>query len=79
MELTVTEYELLRVLSLSAGRVVTFDSLLRQVWRGRRHANPKLVRAFIRSLRSKLGDDASEPTYIFSHRSVGYRMGGPEH
>ena len=78
VELTVTEYELLRVFSLSAGRVVTFDSLLRQVWRGRRHANPKLVRAFIKNLRSKLGDDAGDPTYIFSQRGVGYRMGRPE-
>ena len=78
MELTVTEYELLRVLSVSAGRVMTFDSLLRQVWRGRGHASPNLVRAFIKSLRSKLGDDAGDPTYIFSQRGVGYRMGRPE-
>ena len=35
VQLTVTEYELLRVLSLSAGRVVTCDALLRQVWGGR--------------------------------------------
>ena len=75
VDLTATEYELLRVLSLGAGRVVTFDSLIRQVWHGRKHGNQKLVRAFIRSLRSKLGDDAAEPAYIFSERGVGYRMG----
>ena len=78
VELTVTEYELLRVLSVSAGRVMTFDSLLRQVWRGRGHASPNLVRAFIKTLRSKLGDDAGDPTYIFSQRGVGYRMGRPQ-
>ncbi len=77
VDLTATEYELLRVLSLGAGRVVTFDSLIRQVWHGRKHGNRKLVRAFIRSLRSKLGDDASAPTCIFSERGVGYRMGEP--
>ena len=78
VDLTATEYELLRVLSLGTGRVVTFDSLIRQVWRGRKHANRKLVRSFIRSLRDKLGDDAGAPTYIFSERGVGYRMGEPE-
>ena len=34
VELTATEYELLRVLSMNAGRVLTYDSLLRQAWRG---------------------------------------------
>ena len=78
VNLTATEYELLCVLSLSAGRVVTFDALIRQVWRGRRPGNQKLVRTFIRSLRSKLGDVADEPTYIFTQRGVGYRMGEPD-
>ena len=36
VELTATEYELLRVLSLNAGRVMTIDALLRQVWPGAR-------------------------------------------
>ena len=36
VELTATEYELLRVLSLNAGRVVAYDALLRQVWSGRK-------------------------------------------
>ena len=78
VELTATEYEVLRVLSLSAGRVVTFDSLIRRVWHGHKHGNRKLVRAFIRSLRRKLGDDAGEPAYIFSERGVGYRLGEAE-
>ena len=74
VELTATEYELLRVLSLGAGRVVTYDALLRQVWSGRRHANPKLVRAYVKRLRRKLGDDTTQPTYILTERGVGYRM-----
>ena len=44
--LTPTEYELLRVLAQGAGRVLTHEALLRQVWAGRRRskANPKIVR-----------------------------------
>ena len=77
VELTATEYELLRVLSLNAGRVSTYDTLLRQVWGGRGHGDPKLVRAIVKHLRRKLGDDAADPAYIFNERGVGYRMARP--
>ena len=77
LELTVTEYNLLRVLALNAGRVATHDTLLRQVWGGRNHGDPKLVRAFIKKLRQKLGDDANAPAYIMTERGVGYRMARP--
>ena len=74
--LTATEYELLRVLSLSVGRVVTYDALLRRVWRERDSADARLVRAFVKRLRRKLGDEAARPAYIFTERGVGYRMAG---
>ena len=74
VELTATEYDLLRELSLARGRTVTYEALLRRVWSGRSHANPKLVRAFVKRLRGKLGDDPSQPTYILTERRVGYRM-----
>ena len=76
VELTATEYALLRVLALDAGRVVTYDTLLRRVWNGRGSADANLVRIFVRSLRRKLGDDAAHPTWIFNERGVGYRMAG---
>ena len=74
LELTATEYDLLRVLSLGQGRVATYDALLRQVWSGKNYANPKIVRAYVKRLRGKLGDDSSRPAYIFTERRVGYRM-----
>ena len=77
MRLTATEYELLRALSLDAGRVVSYDTLLERVWAGREGANPNRVRIFVRNLRRKLGDDASRPDYILSERGVGYRMPDP--
>ena len=75
--LTATEYELLRVLALNAGRVVTYDTLLRRVWSGRSSADANLVRIFVRNLRRKLGDDAANPAWIFNERGVGYRMAEP--
>ena len=72
--LTATEFALLRALSLNAGRVLTYDALLRQVWGSRETADTDLVRVFIQKLRRKLGDDPKAPAYIFNHRGVGYRM-----
>ena len=77
VELTATEYELLRVLSLNPGRVTTFDTLLRQVWGRRGGGDSEPVRTFVKKLRQKLGDDAAEPTYIFNERGIGYRMAKP--
>ncbi len=72
--LTATEYELLRLLSVKAGRVVPYDSLIRQVWGGKDSAKPALVRTFVMGLRRKLGDDGGKPTCILTERGVGYRM-----
>ncbi len=77
VQLTATEYELLRVLSVNAGRVTTYGSLLRQVWGRLNSGDFRPVRAFVKKLRRKLGDDAANPTYIFTERQIGYRMGMP--
>ena len=76
--LTLTEYELLRVLSLNAGRVVAYEPLLRQVWGEHLTSGTQQVRNFVKKLRRKLGDDAAKPTYILNERGVGYRMAKPE-
>ena len=78
VELTATEFDLLRVLSLEAGRVVTYDDLLRKVWSGREAGDVDLVRNFVKKLRAKLGEDAQNPTWIFNLRGVGYRMARPD-
>ncbi len=56
VNLTATEYDLLRVLSVNAGRVTTYESLFRQLWDGQDFGDPRLVRNFIKNLRRKLGD-----------------------
>ena len=78
VELTATEFELLRVLSQGGDRVSTYDAIRRQVWRERNHANPKLVRAFVKKLREKLGDDPNAPSWIVTERGAGYRMARPD-
>ena len=75
--LTATEYDLLHVLALNAGRVMAYDTLVRRVWNGHNGADANLVRIFVRTLRRKLGEDAANPTWIFNERGVGYRMAAP--
>ena len=77
VSLTATEYELLRILSVNAGKVVTSESLLRQAWGTRDASETEPVRTFVKKLRAKLGDDAANPVYIFNERGVGYRMAQP--
>ena len=77
VELTATEFELLRVLSLNAGRVVSYATLKHRVWTRHADSNPNRVRFFVSALRRKLGDDAANPAYILNERGVGYRMPEP--
>ena len=74
---TPLEYDLLRVLSFNAGRVVTYESLLRQVWGNGGGGGTQPVRDFVKKLRRKLGDDPGKPAYIENERGVGYRMPRP--
>ena len=76
LALTATEYELLCALSVNAGRVSTYDSLLRQVWGGRA-STAHVVRNCVMQLRRKLGDDAAKPAYVVTEHGLGYRMAGP--
>ena len=78
VELTATEYELLRLLSLNAGRVSAYEPLLRRVsgkaGRPRRQERPAHPG---QESPPKLGDDAAEPAWILSAHGVGYRMPRP--
>ena len=74
VQLTATEYGLLYQLSTNAGRVLTHDQLLRRVWRSEKSGDMRTLRTHVRRLRLKLGEDGSDPTYIFAEPRVGYRM-----
>ena len=74
VQLTVSEYGVLYELSVNAGRVLSHDHMLQRVWGVRRSGEPGLVRTVMKRLRRKLGDDADNPTYLFTEPRVGYRM-----
>ena len=74
LRLTPTEYKLLYELASSAGRVLTQNELLQRVWGPEYSGEPQLLRAYVKTLRKKLGDNARDPKYIFTEHGVGYRM-----
>ena len=77
VRLTPTEYKLLFELSRHPGRVLTHAQLLRSVWSDDHPADQRLLRSFIKNVRQKLGDDARNPSYIFTQSGVGYHLAKP--
>jgi DNA-binding response OmpR family regulator len=72
--LTYVEFELLRTLALSPGRVFTRELLLQALWGGSDYREPRTIDVHVRHLREKLERDPSEPEYILTVRGVGYRF-----
>ena len=77
VRLTPTEYRLLFELSRHPGRVITHDQLLNSVWSEDHPSDQRLLRSFVKNVRRKLGDDARNPSYIFTQSGVGYRLAKP--
>jgi two-component system KDP operon response regulator KdpE len=73
IQLTPTEYDLLKMLVAHAGKVITHHQLLRQVW-GEGYDDMHILRVNISNLRRKLEPDPSRPTYIHTEPGVGYRL-----
>ena len=74
VELTAKEYGTLAELSVNAGRVLTYETLLRRVWGLDADADIRPMRTTISSIRRKLGDNAEDSKYILTELRVGYRM-----
>lgn len=77
-QLTPTEYELLRNLVVNAGKVLTHQQLLRQIWGIGYQADAHLLRVTISNLRRKIEPDSTRPSYIITEPGVGYRLRAPE-
>jgi two-component system KDP operon response regulator KdpE len=76
VRLSPRQYELLRLLVQHAGKVLTRDFILREVWRG--DSNVQYLRIYIRALRQKLEPHPERPYYILTEIGVGYRLRAPD-
>lgn len=72
VKLSPKEYEILRILAQHAGRVITHQHLLRQVWGAT--ADVQYLRVYVRQLRQKIEPVPDAPRYITTETGVGYRL-----
>jgi two-component system KDP operon response regulator KdpE len=74
VQLTATEYDLLRLLVAHAGKVLTHNQILRQMWGPAYMEQPHLLRVNISNLRRKIEPEPNRPHYILTELGVGYRL-----
>lgn len=74
VQLTPTEYDLLRLLITHAGKVLTHNQILRQLWGPAYVEQPHLLRVNISNLRRKIEPEPSRPRYLLTELGVGYRF-----
>ncbi len=75
--LTPKEYRMLQILAQHAGKVVTHQQLLRDIW-GEQHVDDtQYLRIFIRKLRQKIEVDPNRPCILLTELGVGYRLALP--
>lgn len=77
LELTQREFELLKYLAVSEGRVFSREQLLEEVWGYEYYGDIRTVDVTVRRLREKLEDDSSDPKYIMTKRGIGYYFRRP--
>jgi DNA-binding response OmpR family regulator len=77
LQLSPREFDLLHVLALNAGKVLSVEDILAQVWGAEYLGEPQVVYVHIRWLREKLEDNASQPTRILTVRGKGYKLLDP--
>ena len=78
VRLPLREFEVLELLMVNAGRVVTRDTLIDRVWGGDYVGDTKTLDVHIKRLRAKLEDDPGAPARITTIRGLGYRFEAPK-
>lgn len=74
LKLTSTEFTMLALLSKNAGKVLTHQQLLKEVWGFSYINQTQYLRVFIGQLRKKIEDNPSQPTFIKTESGIGYRF-----
>lgn len=74
VQLTPTEYDLLRLLVTHAGKVLTHHQILREIWGMGYEAELHMLRVNISNLRRKIEPDPARPRYLITEPGVGYRL-----
>jgi two-component system KDP operon response regulator KdpE len=74
LKLTSTEFSLLALLARNSGRVLTHQSILKEVWGFGYIEQTQILRVFVAQLRKKIEDDPAKPTLLITESGIGYRF-----
>ena len=74
VRLTQNEYKLVALLGLHAGKVLTYDYLIRELWGPSARNDNQILRVNMANIRRKIEKNPAQPAYIFTESGVGYRM-----
>ena len=77
VSLTPIEYDLLRLLAVNAGKLLTHPTILREIWGPAYREESNYVHVYISHLRRKIEPDAARPRYLLNQPGVGYRLVSP--
>lgn len=77
IHLTQIEYKLVSLLAKNAGRVLTYDYIINQIWGPYANSDNQILRVNMAHIRRKLEANPAEPKFIFTEIGVGYRMKEP--
>ena len=72
--LTQNEFRIVALLSRYAGRVLTYDYIMKQLWGPQSKGSNQILRVNMANIRRKIEENPAEPRYIFTEVGVGYRM-----
>lgn len=78
VHLTQNEYKLVSLLGKYAGRVLTYDFIIRQLWGPKAKNDNQILRVNMANIRRKIEKNPAQPEYIFTEIGVGYRMIDPD-
>lgn len=76
--LTQNEFRLLGLLARYAGKVLTYEQIMQELWGPNAGNDNQILRVNMTNIRRKIEDDASQPKYLFTENGIGYRMATKE-
>ena len=74
VRLTLSEFRTVALLAKYAGKVLTYDYIIRELWGPRASGDNQILRVNMANIRRKIEDNPAEPRYLFTEVGVGYRM-----
>lgn len=78
VHLTQNEFKIVALLSKCAGKVLTYDFIMKELWGPQSKGSNQILRVNMANIRRKIEKNPAEPQYIFTEVGVGYRMIEPD-